>query len=333
MKNPERMNKGEKRRYIFEDTSFEGSTRSKWITDNLLGDIRTFLDGIEYKGEPAGKRPRGGGNLSVPILINTALEFVSELYAGKTEAMEKDKKPVFSINRTVEKEFDAKKLVSDDLKRIFEEKGYQLSSQAKYKVKNSVWKIVDNKDVYHLKRNDILNTLDVLIEYKAIVNVKKFIVRYFPEEYKEIPLLLWDGIRNGLVHTFSPRPFKYKGNYIKFQFYIQDQNFPSHIEKSNNTILIKVNVFELYRVLEKAVEVYLTELKNSTVLQDKFIRAWSSIEDYKQVITSKQKEKSKEAEALFGYLGSNSSALLLKGLNDQLSMDVLEIYSLKIRRS
>jgi len=86
------MNNEEKRKYIFEDTSFEGRPRFNWIIDCLLGDIWAFLDGIEYfiiqsKREPAGKSPRGGGNLSVPILINTALEFVAELYIGKTDYM------------------------------------------------------------------------------------------------------------------------------------------------------------------------------------------------------------------------------------------------------
>ena len=90
MKDPEKMTKEEKYRYIFEDKSFEGRPRVKWITDCLLGDIRTFLDGIENyidnKERFAFKpRPRGGGNLSVPILICTALEFVSRLYVGETK--------------------------------------------------------------------------------------------------------------------------------------------------------------------------------------------------------------------------------------------------------
>ncbi len=337
----------EKRRYIFEDTCFEGHTRSNWITDCLLGDIRTFLDGIEYfriqgKGKPVGKSPRGSGNLSVPILINTALEFVAELYAGKTEAMEKDKKPVFSIDKDLERKFENEKPVSENLKGIFEEKGYQLSTHAYFKKKNNVWKIVDNgdidnRDIYYFEEGGISNTLDVLIyKYNATENTKKFIRRYFPEKYKEIPLLLWDGIRNGLIHTFSPKPFEYNGSYIRFQFYVENQNFPSHIEKVNSTSLIKINIFELHRVLEKAVEAYLAELENSTVLQDKFIRAWSSIEGYKRVITSGQKEKSEEAGVLFDYLDLKSSAFLLKDLNDKLSVDILKYYSLnslKIRRS
>jgi len=346
MKDTERMNEEEKRRYIFAPNPTFKEGRFNWLTNNLLGDIRTFLDGIEYfriqgKVKPAGKSPRGGGNLSAPILINTALEFVAELYAGKTEAMEKDK-PVFSIDKDLERKFENEKPVSENLKGIFEEKGYQLSTHAYFKKKNNVWKIVDNgdidnSDIYYFKEGGISNTLDVLFhKYNATENTKKFIRRYFPEKYKEIPLLLWDGIRNGLIHTFSPKPFEYNGSYIRFQFYVENQNFPSHIEKVNSTILIKINIFELYRVLEKAVEAYLAELENSTVLQEKFFRAWSSIEGYKRVITSGQKEKSEEAGVLFDYLDSKSSAFLLKDLNDRLSVDVLKIYSLnslKIRRS
>jgi len=70
-------------------------------------------------------------------------------------------------------------------------------------------------------------------------------------------------------------------------------------------------------------------------LQDKFIRAFSSIEDYYRDIT-RDEGKSKEAKALLDYLGLKSSVFLLKDLNDRLSVDVLKIYflnSLKIRRS
>ena len=61
----------------------------------------------------------------------------------------------------------------------------------------------------------------------------------------------------------------------------------------------------------------------------------SSIEDYQRDI-NKDQEKSVEAEKLCDYLDSNSSTLLLKDLNDQLSVDILKIYSLnslKVRRS
>ena len=236
---------------------------------------------------------------------------------------------------------------------------------------------------------------------------RKFIERFFPDAYNEIPSLLWDGIRNGLVHTFSPKPFEYNGTYIGFQFYVEDQNFPSHIEKvkgylfdididakfetelnngnipnelvnrfktmgfplpENFTVLnekkeknweitngeytfyilekedkdkinvyycifqICINVFEQFRVLEKAVEAYRAELENSDDLQDKFIRAWSSIEEYTEKTDEKQE---KEVNELNNCLNQRKQVFLLKDLNDQLSVDVLKIYSLnlKIRKS
>ncbi len=93
------------------------------------------------------------------------------------------------------------------------------------------------------------------VSYNATDNVRSFIEDFFTTEYKQIPLLLWDGVRNGLVHSFYPKSFSY--------------------QKSSQS-----SYFELYRVLEKAIEDYLDKLKHDETLQDKFIRAWSSIEDY-----------------------------------------------------
>ena len=266
MKDTEKMTKEEKYRYIFKDKSFEGRPRVKWITDCLLGDIRTFLDGIENYTDNKERfvfkpRPRGGGNLSVPILICTALEFVSRLYVGAT------------------------------------------------KFKSSEG-------------------------YIAKENAKKFIEKYFPEKYKAIPLLLWDGIRNGLVHTFSPKPFKYGNNYIRFQFYVENRNFPSHIKKVNDTIVISINVFELYRILENAIEDYLDDLKKdeNEALRDKFIKAWSSIEEDFQREITENSEYRDDAKALLDYLGSSSDALLLEDLNKVVNT-VLRVYTLKVRRS
>lgn len=265
MKAPEKMTSEEKYRYIFEDNRFENRTCFGWITDCLLGDIRTFLDGIENYTDNKEKfafkpLPRGAGNLSAPILIHTALEFVSRLYVGETKFR---------------------------------------SSEG----------------------------------YNAKENVKEFIKEFFPKKYKEIPLLLWDGIRNGLVHTFSPKPFKYQNNYIRFQFYVEDRNVPSHIKKDKDTIWISINVFELYRILENAVKDYRDELKNDEGRQDKFIKAWSSIEeDFRREI-AENSEYRDDAKALMDYIGSSSAALLLEDLNKVANMGVLRIYTPKIRRS
>ena len=138
------------------------------------------------------------------------------------------------------------------------------------------------------------------ISYNATDNVRSFIEDFFSEKYRQIPLLLWDVVRNGLVHSFYPESFIYQKSgqssdgYIKFQFYVKDRNFPSHIKKDKDTIWISINIIELYRVLEKAIEDYLEKLKHDETLQDKFKRAWSSIEDYMDKADSNQSEEVKE---------------------------------------
>ena len=101
-----------------------------------------------------------------------------------------------------------------------------------------------------------------------------------------------------------------------------------------DTIVISINVFELYRILENAIENYLDELKKdeNEALRDNFIKAWSSIEEYLREI-AKNSEYQDDAKALLDYLGLSSDALLLEDLNKVLNTDVLRIYSLMIRRS
>jgi hypothetical protein len=155
MKDTESMNEEDKRRYIFVDTHFENRTCFNWITECLLGDIRTFLDGIEHfiiqnKGEPTGKLPRGGGNLSVPILVNTALEFVAELYTGKTDYMK------FNTNIKFKKDLEVDKKVSEDLKREFSIRNFPLPKTHEITKTDKGWEIKD-KDTdktYYLVTKD-----------------------------------------------------------------------------------------------------------------------------------------------------------------------------------
>ena len=115
--------------------------------------------------------------------------------------------------------------------------------------------------------------------------------------------------------------------------YVLEQEDKEKITVYNYIIRLRINVFELFRVLEKAVEAYRAELENSDDLQDKFIRAWSSIEEYTEKTDEKQE---KEVNELNNCLDQKNHAFLLKDLNDHLSVDVLKIYSLnqlKIRRS
>lgn len=240
MKNPATMTPIEKDSYIFakDQSQVFPSARFAWISDCLLGDIRTFWDGIEnYLHNKSKLQDRGGGNLSVPVIISTALEFVSALYAGENKY--RDGTP-----------------------------------------------------------------------YNATKNVQEFINHFFPDNYKKFPLLLWDGIRNGIVHTFSPKAFEYQGRYVRFQFYVEDRNIKAHVVEVNNTILIKVNVFELYQITKKAIEKYRVELKTNEELKDKFILAWSSVEEHSRNIDS-DNEKTKEAKTLLAELKKANNYLVL----------------------
>jgi hypothetical protein len=81
--------------YIFSpDPDNLNRIRWNWIEQCLLGDIRTFLDGIAmcYCNEPVKQAltecdgiSRGGGNLSVPVLIGTAVDLLSDLYSDETD--------------------------------------------------------------------------------------------------------------------------------------------------------------------------------------------------------------------------------------------------------
>jgi hypothetical protein len=60
-----------------------------WIEDWLLGDVRTFLLGMETKRREGIQTYQGAslgaGNLSVPILLSTATELLAALYSGSTQ--------------------------------------------------------------------------------------------------------------------------------------------------------------------------------------------------------------------------------------------------------
>lgn len=60
--------------------------------------------------------------------------------------------------------------------------------------------------------------------YNATENVRQFVIRFFPDNYKKFPSLIWDGIRNGIIYTFSPKSFKYQGEIVRFQFYVENKN-------------------------------------------------------------------------------------------------------------
>ena len=83
------MTRQEKHDYIFAQIP-AGLTVSRWdwIERCLLGDLRTLLDGIRHYLGHGGRsddgHPRGGANFSLPIVIGTAIDILSDLYAGET---------------------------------------------------------------------------------------------------------------------------------------------------------------------------------------------------------------------------------------------------------
>lgn len=55
-------------------------------------------------------------------------------------------------------------------------------------------------------------------KYNATVSVEKFINDFFSGCAREIPLLIWDGVRNGVDHLFVPKSIQYSQFTIQFTF-------------------------------------------------------------------------------------------------------------------
>jgi len=55
-------------------------------------------------------------------------------------------------------------------------------------------------------------------KYNATVSVEKFINNFFSGCAREIPLLIWDGVRNGVDHLFVPKSIQYSHFTIQFTF-------------------------------------------------------------------------------------------------------------------
>lgn len=84
------MNKAQRLNYIFGNHPRNPiQNRFGWLEGAFLGDIQTFIDGIgdliKKKRRSTPKKPRGAGNVSLPILTNTGLELVSALFVGETK--------------------------------------------------------------------------------------------------------------------------------------------------------------------------------------------------------------------------------------------------------
>lgn len=239
MMNITQMSPKEKYDYIFSFSTPEHPnpiTRFEWIEKVLFGDIQTFMDGIlnylSQKDKVPMDPPRGGGNLTLPILICTALELASALYAGKS--MQKDGRG-----------------------------------------------------------------------YNATVNVKQFVIKYFPGFFPQFPLIFWDGVRNGITHSFFPKYFEYNGKTIGLSFFVDDSKAQSNIREwdikgSDNIILIAINSLELVRILKDSIQRYRSDLQNSEDLQNKFIEVFSSFEE--DIMNIDKDPKGEEAKKIFDKL-------------------------------
>jgi len=114
-------------------------------------------------------------------------------------------------------------------------------------------------------------------KYNATDNVERFIKKYYPAPYQEIPRIFWDGVRNGLTHNFYPKSYEHNGNAISFTFFVDDNGKPSQITKTSDGFRIYINSINAVETLREAIKKYRTDLEKSSDLQDNFIRVFESI--------------------------------------------------------
>jgi hypothetical protein len=118
-------------------------------------------------------------------------------------------------------------------------------------------------------------------DVSATDSVKGFIKKYFPDRspIQSIPLILWEGIRNGTNHVFIPNIIKTTTYLVDFTFFVNhDLPEPSFVTKSNNTLKVYVNAIEFYHKLKEAIGRYKSDLEIDETLQCQFIDVWQQIE-------------------------------------------------------
>src|SRR5919106_1819205 len=59
-------------------------------------------------------------------------------------------------------------------------------------------------------------------KYDATTNVEQFINEFFTGRARQMPLLIWDGVRNGIDHLFFPKPLQYSNSYCLLS--IEEEN-------------------------------------------------------------------------------------------------------------
>jgi hypothetical protein len=73
--------------------------------------------------------------------------------------------------------------------------------------------------------------------YNAIDNVECFVKNFFPIHAREIPRLLWEGVRNGVDHLFIPKAKMCGQNRLDLTFVLDGQSQVT--KESNNNIIIE----------------------------------------------------------------------------------------------
>lgn len=147
------------------------------------------------------------------------------------------------------------------------------------------------------------------VDYNATQNVKLFVEKFFPDDYKKYPLLFWDGIRNAVTHRFSPKAMTTMVNdvnyVIHFRFYVDDKNIPAHAKNINNHIFINVNDFELFAIVQNATKDYFSILEYDSKLQINCLKVWQAVKGYTRDITS-DTNKNGEAQSLISAVNEHS---------------------------
>jgi hypothetical protein len=189
-----------------------GGSRWQWLAGGPqggpIGDIRTYLDGMEYcyprraELEALDGISRGGGNLGAPIVLMAYLELLARLYVGAEE--------------------------------------------------------VDPP------------------EYNATQNVKRFVRGFFPCPSRQIPWALWHGTRNGLVHTFRPKPLTCEGVDVRFRFVQHGESCLRRVTESVAEVVVSVS--ELFGVIRRAADAYGRKLRADPSLQALFRKAWTALD-------------------------------------------------------
>jgi len=123
--------------------------------------------------------------------------------------------------------------------------------------------------------------------YNATKNVSEFVIRYFPRSYHAFPNILWDSMRNGLIHTGLPKHYSMGDRHIFVSFFLSKSSWGrSTIIKKEQNLYIYINSIELANVFERAVVQYIEDVFGDKGLQNNFINAWQSRETGRTITNS-----------------------------------------------